>query len=261
MTEKVRITYAGGVATIALNRPAVYNAMDDEMITGFRVAAEAIRDDASVRCVVLRGEGPAFLAGGDVALFHQNIDELPALIQRLARELHFGVLALRRMAKPVLASVHGSVAGAGLSLLAACDLAIAAEGTKFTMAYSRIATSPDGGGTFFLARTLGLKKAMELALLSDVFDVTTARDLGIVNWVVPAADLGAETDRVARRLATGPTVCYGETKRLLEQALAQSLETQLEAEVQAFARCARTEDLREGVAAFVAKRKPAFKGR
>jgi len=261
MSEKVLLSIDAGVATIVLNRPAVYNAMDGEMIADFRSRCEAVRDDASVRCVVLRGEGKAFLAGGDVGLFHREIERLPALIEKLARDLHYGVLALRRMDKPVLASVHGAVAGAGLSLLAACDLAVAAADTQFTMAYSRIGASPDGGGTFFLARTLGMKRALELALLSDPIDAATAQSFGLVNWVVPPEQLGARTNAIAQRLARGPTRAYAETRRLLDAAPGRSLEEQLEAEVQAFVRCARGADLREGVAAFVEKRVPRFQGR
>ena len=250
-----------GVATLAFNRPEVNNALDEEMIVAFRAHCEAFADDVSVRCVVLRGEGVAFLAGGDVALFSSRFDELPAMIRRLARELHFGVLALRRMPKPVLASVHGAVAGAGLSLMAACDLVIAAEDARFTLAYSRIGASPDGGATYFLSRALGPRKALELALLSEPFDAAAAFNLGLVSRVVPLAELAEETGALARRLAAGPTVAYAESKRLFGSAAEHSLEQQLEEEAQAFARCARTEDMREGVRAFVEKRKPHFRGR
>jgi len=260
MSESVRLSVSGAIATLSLDRPAVFNALDEAMIVALRARCEAVKEDAAVRCVVLRGEGPAFLAGGDVAFFHRNIDALPRESVRLARELHYAVLAIRRMPKPVIAAVHGAVAGAGLSLMAACDLAIAAADTKFTLAYSRIGVSPDGGGTYFLARTLGLKKATELAFLSDTFDAATAAGLGLVNRVVAPADLAAETEALARRLAAGPTRAYAETKRLLEGALDASLETQLEEEAQAFSRCAATADMREGVAAFVEKRKAVFRG-
>ena len=261
MSEKVTVRVADDVAVLAFNRPASLNALDAEMILAFREHCEALSADASVRCVVLRGEGKAFLAGGDVAFFHDCLDELPATVLRLARELHLGVLALRRMPKPVLASVHGAVAGAGVSLMAACDLIVAADDCRFTLAYSRIGASPDGGGTYFLARSIGQRKAMELALLSEPFDAATALRMGLVNRVVPAAHLQEETLQLARRLAEGPTVAFAETKRLLELSIANSLESQLEAEAQAFARCAATEDMREGVRAFVAKRKAQFKGR
>ena len=260
MSETILLSVTDAVATVSFNRPSVYNAMDESMIVRFRAVMEQVQRDPAVRVVVLRGEGTAFLAGGDVAFFHRHIDAMPEMIVRLARELHYGVLAMRRMRQPVLASVHGAVAGAGLSIVAAADLAIAAQDASFTLAYCGIGASPDGGGSYFLARRLGTKKAMELALLGETLDAQAAAALGLVNRIVPTDGLAAETARIARRLASGPGVAFAETKALLNQALEASLEQQLESEVQAFARCARTHDLREGVAAFVEKRKPVFKG-
>jgi 2-(1,2-epoxy-1,2-dihydrophenyl)acetyl-CoA isomerase len=183
------------------------------------------------------------------------------MVERLAGELHHAIIALRDAAKPVIASVHGAVAGAGVSLLAAADLAIAAADTQFTLAYSKIATSPDGGSTYFLPRILGTRKALELMMLSDTFDAAAALEFGLVNWVVPAPALAAETAKIVRRLVNGPTVAYGETKALVNRTFDRALDAQLHAEAQAFARCARTADLAEGVTAFVQKRKPEFKGR
>jgi 2-(1,2-epoxy-1,2-dihydrophenyl)acetyl-CoA isomerase len=260
MSDTVLYSIADGVATITLNRPQVMNALDVGMLRGLRVAAERAERDASARAVVMRGAGPAFLAGGDIALFHANLARMPALVKEGATELHQTILALRRAPKPVLASVHGAVAGAGMSLLAAADLCIAAEGTKFTMAYSKLGTSPDGGATHSLPRLVGNRKALELMLLSDAFEAQAALALGLVNWVVGAERLGAETEAIARRLAQGATVAYGEIKRLVYASADQSLAAQLDAEKEAFARCAGTRDFAEGVTAFIEKRKPGFKG-
>jgi 2-(1,2-epoxy-1,2-dihydrophenyl)acetyl-CoA isomerase len=260
VSELVLLAVDEGVATLSFNRPQVFNAMDAEMMIQFRAAAEQVQRDSAVRAVVLRGEGKAFLAGGDVGLFHQRIQELPDMIVRWGREMHFAILALRRADKPVLASVHGACAGAGFSILCAADLAVAADNAYFSLAYTKIGASPDGGSTHFLPRLVGYKKAMELTLLADRFDANKARDLGLVNWVVPADQLTPETQRIARELARGPTVAYGEAKRLMNQSLDRSIDTQMEEELAAFARCARTHDLAEGVAAFVEKRKPAFEG-
>jgi 2-(1,2-epoxy-1,2-dihydrophenyl)acetyl-CoA isomerase len=261
VSETLLYAVSAGVATITLNRPEVMNALDSAMIVRLREVCEKARDDESVRAILLQGNGPAFLAGGDVALFHANLPRLPQMIERLARELHYAILALRRAAKPVVASVHGACAGAGVSLLAAADFALAAAETKFTLAYSRIGASPDGGSTYFLPRLVGYRKALELTLLSDAFDAATALALGLVNRVVPAAELRAETDKLAQRLAAGPTYAYAQAKTLINDSFERPLEAQLEAESQAFARCARTADLAEGVTAFVEKRAPRFVGK
>jgi len=242
MSDTVAYTVADGIATITLNRPQVMNALDARMIVGLREAAERAEQDGAARAVVIRGAGPAFLAGGDVASFHANLPRMPDLVRESAPELHRAILALRRAPKPVLAVVHGAVAGAGISVMAAADLAVAAEGTKFTLAYSRLGTSPDGGASHFLPRLIGSRKALEMMLLSDTFD---------------AAE---EAETIARRLAQGATAAFAEIKKLVNQTHDQPLAAQLNAEVEAFARCAGTRDFAEGVTAFVEKRKPDFKG-
>src|SRR5690606_637186 len=140
------------------------------------------------------------------------------------------------------------------------DLAIAADDAKFTLAYSRLGTSPDGSSSWSLPRVVGLRKAMEIALLSDVFDAEEALRLGVVNKVVPAASLAEETEKLARRLANGPTVAYGEIKKLLRQSHLRSLHDQLAQEGASFVKCSQTEDFSEGVSAFLAKRAPEFTG-
>jgi 2-(1,2-epoxy-1,2-dihydrophenyl)acetyl-CoA isomerase len=260
MSDTILYSVADSVATITLNRPRVMNALEQTMILRLREVCETVERDAAVRAVVIRGAGPAFLAGGDVAFFHANLPRAAGIIRDLAGELHHAVLALRRAPKPVLASVHGAVAGAGVSLMAAADLAMAAADATFTLAYSRIGASPDGGATHFLPRLVGPRKALELMLLSDRIDAQAALSLGLVNRVVPAADLEAETGRLAQRLASGATRAYAETKRLVNEGFERSLADQLAAEVEAFARCAGTRDFAEGVTAFVEKRKPEFKG-
>jgi 2-(1,2-epoxy-1,2-dihydrophenyl)acetyl-CoA isomerase len=258
MSDTVLYSVAGSVATITLNRPSVMNALDLRTIGSLREAAERAETDAQARAVVIRGAGPAFLAGGDVAWFHANLSRAPELVREGAPDLHRAILALRRAPKPVLAAVHGAVAGAGLSVMAAADLAIAAEGTQFTTAYSRLGTSPDGGATHFLPRLVGTRRALELLMLSDSFDASEAHRLGLVNRVVPADRLAAEAETLARRLAQGATGAFAEIKRLVNQTHDQPLAAQLDAEVEAFARCAGTRDLAEGVTAFVEKRKPNF---
>jgi len=260
MNDSVLYVISDGVAAITFNRPAVMNALDADTIHGFCEACERAETDAAARVVVLRGAGPAFVAGGDVATFRQNLAGMAELVPALAGKLHRGVLALRRAPKPVLAAVHGAVAGAGLSIMLACDLVLAAAGTQFSLAYSRIGVSPDGGATWFLPRLAGYQKTLELMLLADTVDAEVMLQLGVVNRVVAADQLSAETEKLARRLAAGPARAYAETKALVNRALHDGLAAHLEAEALAFARCAVTADFAEGVTAFVEKRKPAFKG-
>jgi 2-(1,2-epoxy-1,2-dihydrophenyl)acetyl-CoA isomerase len=186
---------------------------------------------------------------------------MATLVPEMAGALHAAIRALRDADKPVIASVHGAVAGAGMSLLAAADLAIAADGTKFSMAYSAIGTSPDGGSTWFLPRLVGARRAMELLVLSEPFDAATALSFGLINRVVSAAELEAATAQLARRLAAGPARAYAETKALVNRTFETPLAAQLDAEAAAFARCAATQDFTEGVTAFVEKRKAKFEGR
>lgn len=261
MSDTVLYAVQGGVASITFNRPEVLNALDAGMIARLRELCEQAERDEAVRVIVLRGAGPAFLAGGDVSSFHANLSRMPQMVVEIASELHRAVLSLRRALKPVVASVHGAVAGAGVSVAAASDFVIAAADTQFTLAYSRIGTSPDGGATWFLPRLVGYQKALELMLLSEAVDAATMQALGVVNRVVPAAELEEETRRIVGRLATGPTLAYAATKRLANQAFdSSSLAAHLDQEAQAFARCAATHDFAEGVTAFVEKRKPLFKG-
>ena len=172
--------------------------------------------------------------------------------------VHASVLHFKNMNKPVIASVHGAVAGFGLSLMMAADLALASESAYFTLAYSNIALSPDGGATWSLPRQVGHKQAMEIALLGERFDATRARELGLVNRVYPQEQLEAETLKLARRLATGPIEALARTKSLLNQSFDNSFESQLQAEQANFVNCAVHSDFAEGLAGFFEKRRPVY---
>ncbi|HSV78687.1 MAG TPA: enoyl-CoA hydratase-related protein [Ramlibacter sp.] len=247
-----------GVAHLVLNRPAAMNALDLATARAFRKACEQLAGDREVRAVVLRGKGRGFGAGGDLA----SMREKPEVsVPELIGEMNVALGLLAHLDAPVIASLHGVVAGGSLSLSLACDLAIAAEGTRFTLAYANVGASPDVSGTWSLPRLVGLRKALELALLCEPFDAAEALRLGLVNRVVPAGALEEETAKLARRLADGPTVAFGQTRRLMRAAFETTLTAQLEGERQGFAACTRSEDFRAAVAAFLEKRKPVFQGR
>ncbi len=253
------------IATLTLNRTEARNALSQDMRARLRDVLHQVEQDDAVRCVVLRGAGEHFMAGGDVKLMSGMLDQPPAELRTLfvnrIHDLHPIMFAMRRMPKPIIASVAGAAAGAGVSLALACDLVIAEATAYFTLAYCHIGTSPDGSASFHLPRAVGIKKAMEIALLGDRFDAASAQAMGMINFVAPAGQLAEETAKLAARLAAGPTHVYGNTKRLLYRSLENEFESQLQMEAEMFADCAVRADFREGVTAFVEKRKPRFSGK
>lgn len=259
LNETVIYEVSQSIATITLNRPQQLNAMDQSMMLALRDALTRAQDDA-IRVVVIRGAGRAFMAGGDVATFAARASELTEILPSMIGLFHESTELIRALKKPVIASVHGACAGGGLSLMLACDLAIAAQSAKFTVAYANIGTSPDGGASFFLPRVVGTRRAMELMLLADRFDADTAVRLGIVNNVVADDALADQTALLAARLSRGPTHAYANTKALIGASFERDLTTQLHAEMLAFADCAMGADFKEGVQAFVDKRPPTFTG-
>ena len=257
----VLLDRAGAVATITLNRPALLNALNGELAQQLYAAVQTCAVDDAVRCVVLRGAGRGFMAGGDIKNFRERLNAPGGPTEFLFEPFHGAITLLRSMPKPVIASLHGPVAGAGVSLALAPDLAIAAESTIFTLAYARIGTSPDGGSTYFLPRVVGLRRALEIALLADNFDARQALDWGIVNRVVPDEQIAEETTKLAERLANGPTAAYAKAKALLNSSLEQGLTAQLTAEEELFRASTQTSDFAEGINAFLDKRTPSFLGR
>lgn len=259
--EPVLLERAGAVATLRFNRPDMLNALDEAGAQAFLAAVETVANDPAMRVLVIAGQGRAFMAGGDLSRFHVDADHADAVADAIIGPFHRGLTLLQSLPIPTLASVQGAAAGAGMSLAMATDLCIAADTAKFTLAYARIGTSPDGSSTWFLPRLVGLRKAMEIALLADSIDAADALRLSLVNFVVPAADLVAETARLAGRLAAGPTLAYGRIKALLHASGDRSLPDQLRAEQESFAASARTDDFRAGVAAFFTKQPAVFHGR
>ena len=204
------------------------------------------------------------MAGGDIAYFHRSLSLDPSERQEKVNQLigvvHEFITTLRSMPQPVIASVRGNVAGFGISLVAASDLAVAAEGARFTQAYCQIGTSPDGGNTFFLPRAIGSKRAMAMTLLNEPVDASQALAMGLVNQVVPDVILEATVKDLAVRLSRGPTQAYARAKQLINSTMSNSLQQQLDAEQERFALCSVSHDFAEGVTAFMEKRKARFNG-
>jgi 2-(1,2-epoxy-1,2-dihydrophenyl)acetyl-CoA isomerase len=249
------------IATITLNRPEAYNALD--LALGrelFHVSLE-VDEDPEVRCVVITGAGKAFCAGGDVKGFVDNLPRIGILVKELTTYLHGTVSRLIRSPKPVIMAVNGVAAGGGLSFALSGDLVVAGESARFTMAYSKIAATPDGSSSYFLPRLVGLRRALELYLTNRVLSAQEALEWGLITRVVPDAELRAAVEALARELAAGPTLAIGGAKRLFHQSTWESLETQMELEAQAIAASGHTDDFREGVTAFANKKTPTFHGR
>ncbi|WP_225783428.1 enoyl-CoA hydratase/isomerase family protein [Xenophilus sp. Marseille-Q4582] len=247
----------GAVATLQFNRPAALNAIDVPMAQAVLAAVKAIAADRGVRAVLLRGSGKGFMAGGDLAVLQANPLQGAA---DLIRPLHEAVALLATLDAPLVAQVHGVAAGAGLSLMLQADFVLAAEGTRFNLAYVNIGASCDVGASWALPRWVGLRRALEIAMLGDMLDAQAAERMGLVNRVVPADTLGDEAMALAQRLAAGPTVALGQLRRLMRGSFERDLPAQLEAESAAFRHCASSADFRAGVDAFFDKRKPVFGG-
>jgi 2-(1,2-epoxy-1,2-dihydrophenyl)acetyl-CoA isomerase len=260
--ETVTLVRADGVATLTLNRPESFNALDLALGRDLFSAVLEADDDDGVRAIVVTGAGKAFCAGGDVKSFVDNLGRIGAHIKELTTYLHGAVSRLCRSEKPVIMAINGVAAGGGMSFALAGDLVLAAESARFTMAYSKIGATPDGSSSYYLPRLIGLRRAMELYFTNRVLSAREAYEWGLVTRVVPDGDLASTAQALARELAQGPTRAFGGAKRLFHQSTWESLETQMELEAQAIAASGRTDDFRAGVTAFAAKQAaPKFTGR
>ena len=248
------------VAHLTLNRPDAANSINENMGKDLMHAALRCDEDPEIRAVLISGAGKIFSGGGDLKDFISKGDQLPYHIKEITTYLHAAISRLTRMDAPVIAAVHGAVAGAGMSIAIACDIVVAAETTRFMVAYTRAGLVPDGSSTYFLPRIVGLKRALELTLTNRMFSAQEALQWGLITRVVPDNELLAQARAIAVQLAAGPTRAYGISKRLLHSGWMETLETQMENESQAIANSARTLDAREGITAFLEKRPPKFKG-
>ncbi len=258
--EVLKVAREDGVMVLTFNRPSVLNAMNVAMAEAVLAALGEAAADEGVRAILFQGTGKGFMAGGDIADFAGNLDRAGEGIARLIKPIHDFMELLRNVQKPVIAGVHGTAAGVAVSLIAACDMVVAGDQTKFTTAYTNIGGTPDGGMTWFLPRKLGLARATELIMLGERFMAIDALELGLINRVVPEDQVAGEAMALARRLASGPTKSYGVIKQLLNQSHRVDFRTQLDEEARLFQGVAATADFREGATAFFEKRKPNFTG-
>lgn len=262
MNDTVLLTRDGPVATLTLNRPDALNALDFAMVDALVARTAEVAADESLRVVVLRGAGKHFMAGGDIRTFAGELARPPGERQKgfqgFVERVHAAIEHLHRMPHPVVGRMHGAVAGFGLSLMNACDLVLAADDAYFASAYRHIALTPDGGGSWALPRLIGLRRAMEIFLISERFDAAAALELGLINKVVPAAALDDATRKVVDSLVAAPVLALRNAKRLLRESLGRSLSEQLQAEAISFGQCTGSDDFVEGIRAFLEKRPPRF---
>jgi len=248
-----------GVGYITLNRPEKYNSYNREMSVELQDYLDECAADDEVRCIYLTGAGKGFCSGQDLS---EAMNPTPEEFERIVRE-HYNatILRLRSIEKPIIAAVNGVAAGAGANIALACDIVLAKESASFIQAFSKIGLIPDSGGTFFLPRLVGLQRAAALMMTGDKVSAAEAMNMGMIYKYYADADFEQETRKMAQSLAHMPTLGIGLTKRLLNQTFNHSLEQQLDAEKHTQVIAGASYDFKEGVQAFMEKRKPVFKGK
>jgi 2-(1,2-epoxy-1,2-dihydrophenyl)acetyl-CoA isomerase len=257
--ETVRVEQQAQVATVILNRPEARNALDLAMRDALQAALDHLAGSADVRVLIVRGAGEHFCAGGDVKQLAGASLSAPEGQVRV-EALNRAVLALARFRAPTIAMVDGVAVGAGCNLALACDLVVASDRARFGEIFARLGLVPDGGGTFFLPRRIGLARAKELVFTADIVTAAEAERIGLVNRVVPADRLEAETHALAQRIAAGPPRALATAKALLDRAITLDLDASLAWEALAQGTMLASGDHREGLAAFREKRPPRFTG-
>jgi len=257
--EFIQIEVNQGVGIIRLNRPDVFNSFNRQMAFECQAALDQFAVDNTIRSILITGNGKAFCAGQD--LKEVTTPELnPGFLAILEEHYNPIIQRIRTIEKPIVAGVNGVAAGAGANIALACDIVIASENASFIQAFSKIGLVPDSAGTFFLPRLIGFQKASALCMLGDKVSAADADKMGMIYKAVPADIFEAEIMKTAQNLSEMPTKALGLTKRLLNQSLTNNLEQQLQLESDLQIEASSSGDYKEGVAAFVEKRKPNFKG-
>lgn len=260
MNETIRYTVKNAVAHIELNRPEVFNSFNRALSTAFQESLKQAERDETVRAVLLTGSGKAFCAGQDLKEV-MDLENSPGFRAILEEGYHPIIQLIRGIAKPFVAAVHGVAAGAGANIALACDVVVASEAAVFIQAFSKIGLVPDSGGTFFLPRLVGFQRASALMMLGDKVTGKQAEQIGMVYRCFLADEFKQGAIAVAEQLAKMPTRALAQTKALLNQTYQNSLSEQLSREAQSQIEASQSEDYKEGLRAFIEKRKPIFKGK
>lgn len=257
----VLLDFTDGLATLRLNRPDKGNAIDERMAADLAEAATRIAERTDVRAVLIAGNGANFTVGGDLGLFAGTArEQLPNRLRRMIDAYHLAIERLTGIDAPVVAAVRGGAGGGGLGLMYVADIVVAAENARFALGYGALGLTADGGNTWFLPRMVGMRRAQELFLLNLRLTAQEALAFGLVSRLVPDDQVENEAATLAAKLAAGPTRAFGAVRRMLRQSFETGLSDQLDAEKESIVVTSATDDAHEGIAAFVAKRRPRFRG-
>jgi len=259
MSNSIEVKIENNVAWVYLNRPEVFNSFNREMALSLQTALDNCNDDSNVRAIVITGNGKAFCAGQDLKEV-TDPDLNPGFRKILEEHYNPIIQKIRTIEKPIIGAVNGVAAGAGANIALACDIVVASEHGSFIQAFSKIGLIPDSGGTFFLPRIIGFQKASALMMLGDKLSASEALVLGLIYKEYPTSTFQEEVATLATTLAQMPTKALGLTKRLLNQSMTNNLEQQLSLESDLQIEASSSNDYKEGVTAFVEKRRPEFKG-
>lgn len=257
----VIVSVEGAVATVRLNDPSSLNALSAALAAELEEAVATLSASGDVRCLILTGTGRGFCAGGDVQSFYDAREDPEPVMEAVLDGLHGAVHRILEAPFPTIAAINGVVAGAGMGVAMATDLAIAVDSAVFTMAYTGIGVSPDGSSTYFLPRFVGTRRAMDMILTNRRLTAAEAADLGLVNHVVSEEEFESSVRSLADRLAVGPTLAYVRARNLIRASFANDPAAQMDAEAAGIIAAGATHDFREGITAFIEKRKPRFEGR
>jgi 2-(1,2-epoxy-1,2-dihydrophenyl)acetyl-CoA isomerase len=260
-TESLRVEMREGLAVLTMAQPQRGNPIDDAFTRDFKQVALDLWNNESLRAVLLLADGANFSFGGDLKAFYPVRDRLGPLVRKWTSDLHMGLQRFWQLPVPVVTAVQGFAMGGGVGVLAGCDVVLAGASARFGSAFAQLGYSCDSGSSATLTARMGMARARRFVLLAEMLDSTQALQAGLVDQVVADDELQAEALKLATKLAQGPTLAYGQTKRLFMRAGMAQLEAQLDDEALTLSKVAASQDAQEGIAAMVEKRKPVFQGR